>query len=378
MKKQKNSSWISQYLFLIILLIISGCAGGGEDKPDSSDSDTGYEAVYTQADLAGTWRIHKLANDPKWIRGTFEVNTSGVVSCVSYQDSTGAANCPIPFDLQWTVSTDGTITESGDNAGSSVHMTMTSNFKLIAGTGTAADDSKEMLVAQRVVSGTYYAATDVQDNMFVHHSLIAGDEKKWVYGTGSTDGSGVVVISSETDPSGTITPGSVGTISVDGNGVVSLTGIANYRGFLSDDKKTIVGTFTNSGGDYQLMIIQIIGRTYGAIPAGYWKSHGLVVGNLVVNILFDDIEVTPFWLHFSATVNSSGTISFEDWSSSESLVLTSDLLPDSAEISLSSWGEVTSDTMGMHGQLSDDNTFMVSTQTPYTDCYSLTVYTDAP
>lgn len=375
MKEQKFLSRISWALFLIMLLMLSGCAGGGEDTPESS-GDPGYVAVYSQADLAGTWRIHKLANDPKWIRATFTVDAIGTVSCVSYQDSTGAATCPAPFDLQWSVATDGTITESGDNAGSAVHMTMTSNVKLMAGTGTEADNSKAMLVAQRVVNGTDYLATDLQDRTFVHHSLMAGDEKKWVYGAGSTDSGGLVTISSETDPGGDVIPAAVGTIAVDGNGVVTLSGVADFQGFLSDDKKTIVGTFTNAGGDYQLMIIQITGRTYGAMPAGYWKSHGLAVGSLVVNILGSDIAITPFWLNFSATVNSSGTISFSDWSFSQSLAET--VVPESAEVSLSSSGEVTSSTMGMHGQLSDDSTFMVSTQNPYTDCFALTVYTDAP
>ncbi|MFA5321820.1 MAG: hypothetical protein WC373_04040 [Smithella sp.] len=364
MNKQRFSCHALLFFILMMFLMISGCAGGGEDA--TSSSGTNDEAAYTQADLAGTWRIHKLANDPQWIRETFEVNESGVVSCVSYEDSAGANVCPTSFALQWTVA-NGVITASGNNAGSDVHMTMTSNFELIAGTGTATDDSEELLVAQRITEATTYSESDIQDKTFVYHSLIVGNENKWVYGEGSTDSTGVVTIASETDPNGAVTPIAVGTLSVDSSGGVLLTGLASYKGFMSVDKKTIVGTFTDSNGDYQLMIIQITGKIYGAMPAGDWNSHGLVVGSS---------SYAPFWLHFTAAVDSTGTINFSNWEFSQPLAIF--VVPDDAEISLSSSGVVTSDKMALHGQLSDDSTFMVSTQTPYTDCYSLTVYTDVP
>ncbi|MCE5211313.1 MAG: hypothetical protein LLG40_07150 [Deltaproteobacteria bacterium] len=364
MNRQRFSFQVLIFFVLMTFLIISGCAGGGEEEATSPN--TNDDAAYTQADLAGTWRIHKLANDPRWTRATFTVNESGVVSCVSYEDSTGANVCPASFDLQWTVA-NGAITASGDNAGSDVHMTMTSNFKLIAGTGAAADDSKEFLVTQRITEEITYSESDVRNKTFVYHSLIVGNEKKWVYGAGATSDVGAVTISSETDPAGSTTPPNFGTMSVGTDGIVTLTGFTDYRGFLSDDKKTIVGTFTDKNGDDQLMVIQITGQTYGAMPAGDWNAHGLVVGSS---------SYAPFWLYFTATADNSGTISFSNWEFSQPLAIF--VVPDSADVALSGSGVVTSDTMALHGQLSDDNTFMVSTLTPYTDCYALTIFTDVP
>lgn len=354
-------------------LIISGCAGGGEEEATSPD--TNDDAAYTQTDLAGTWRIHKLANDPRWTRATFTVNESGVVSCVSYEDSTGANVCPASFDLQWTVA-NGAITASGDNAGSDVHMTMTSNFKLIAGTGTGSDESRELIVAQRI--GTGYGSGDVQGKSFVFHQLSTGTNKEWRYGAGATDSSGLITMTSETGPNDNAMKLTGVTISSDVNGAVSMNGgdITNFSGYLSNDKKTIVGTYT-SGSDFTLIIIQITGQTYtaGALPAGGWNAHCLAVGNLTVSVLGMDIDITPFWLHYAATVDNNGTISFSNWVSSNSLVTEQ----DSPTATISASGEITlNDSTNFNGQGSDDSTFMVATQTPEENVYSLTIYTDAP
>lgn len=365
MNVQKISAWVLSFFLIIILSIISGCAGGGEDEPASSDSsDT---AAYTQADLAGTWRLSKLADD-HWMRGTFTVDTSGQVACVAYEDSNGTTTCPSDFNLIWTAATDGAITESGTSAESSIHMTMNSTLQLIAGTGSGSDGSQQMRVAQREGSG--YSVSDVQDKSFVFHQLSAGANQVWRYGSGSTNASGLITMMSETGPSDTALTLTGLTISSDVNGQVTLTGggISAFSGYLMNDKKTIVGTYT-SGSDYRLIVIQITGRTYpaGNLPQGSWRAHGLVVG---------PSSYAPFWLRYKASVDSSGTINFGSFSSSQPLAAL--VVPTSADATVTSSGEISSSTMAMHGQAGDDSTFMVSTTTPYTDCYSLTVYTDFP
>jgi hypothetical protein len=357
-------------LFLMTsFLIMTGCAGGGEDK---ASVDNGNPAVYQQEDLARTWSFYELANEPKWTRTIYAVDEDGFLSCESYEDSAGITACPDPVDLRWTVATDGTISESGASASSGVHMSMTSDFKLIAGTGTSADSSKAMRVAQRIEPANSYDDEDLQGKTFVYHGLVVGTQKKWIYGEGSIDAGGAVSINSETDPSGAVIPVSDwGTISVDGDGIVTLTGLSNYKGFLSADKKTIAGTFTDAGGNHQLTIIQITGHVFdeGPLPAGIWKGHSLVVGNA---------PYAPFWLHHTATVDNIGTITFSNWASSQFLVLFFGLVPDSAAGTISSSGTITSDRMAFHGQASDDNTFMVCTQTPETNYHALTIYTDTP
>jgi hypothetical protein len=250
-------------------------------------------------------------------------------------------------------------------------MTMTSNKNFVVGTGTngtTPNFSYQLAIAQKEVSGTSYSATDVQSKSFVYHQLSVGTNNRWEYGAGTTNATGAINISSATKPSGTDTPGDVGaTISVDGNGVVTMsgTGMATYQGFLSDDKKTIVGTTTDSGTNYQLMIIQITGKTYtaGPLPAGTSAVHMLACGS----------TPAPFWLHFTSTVASGGVITLSDWVSSYS-GMTNPGTTNTGHISSS--GTLTIDEISsFHGQVSDDGKFTVATQTLDTGVYSLQVTT---
>jgi hypothetical protein len=250
-------------------------------------------------------------------------------------------------------------------------MTMTSNKNFVVGTGTngtTPNFSYQLAIAQKEVSGTSYTNADVQSKSFVYHQLSVGTNNRWEYGAGTTNATGAINISSATKPSGTDTPGDVGaTISVDGNGVVTMsgTGMATYQGFLSDDKKTIVGTTTDSGTNYQLMIIQITGKTYtaGPLPAGTSAVHMLAVG----------APIAPFWVHLTATVASGGVITLSDWVASNSGV-TAPGTTNHGSIDAS--GKLTiAEIPTYHGQVSDDSKFIVATQTLDTGVYALSVMT---
>lgn len=97
-----------------------------------------------------------------------------------------------------------------------------------------------------------------------------GAANRWRYGTGTIDGTGAMTSTSETTPSGTTGLHVTGwTASVVGNGIVSMSGegTETFEGFLSDDKKTFVGTFSDGDGAvHKLMIGQVTGQTYTAGP----------------------------------------------------------------------------------------------------------------
>jgi hypothetical protein len=239
-----------------------------------------FAATFTQADLTGTWNFNLLRTGAEnmWMRAQFSINSSGGVTCVSMSDSGGGTTCPEGFDLTCTMNeTTGVITQSGyhaANAGTD-HITMTSNKNFAAGTSTTGDDPNykyQLVIMQKVVPGTTYSNADVQSKSFVYHLLSVGTSNGWEYAVGTTDETGEVTISSMTNVwSGTATPGDIGAaMSVDGNGVVTISagvGMDNFQGFLSDDKKTIVGTVTETGKtNYRLMIFQVTGQTYTAGP----------------------------------------------------------------------------------------------------------------
>jgi inhibitor of cysteine peptidase len=328
-------------------------------------------AAWNQSDLTGTWRMNGLERGKhgdgtaknKWMRSRVTIAaTTGIATCLSYSDSEGGAACPDGFDLTLTMNTTtGVITQSGTNAtGAGSHMTMTSTKNFAAGTGTNGESpnfSYQLVIAQKEGTGASYTNADVRNKSFVYHQLRVGSDNEWEYGAGTTDATGAVNISSATMPSGTDTPGAVGTMSLDSNGVVTMSGtdMATYQGFLSDDKKTIVGTQTSSSGtytNYSLMIIQVTGKTYpaGPLPAGIAVGHMLGVATDVA-----------FWVHNTTTVAAGGSITFSDWVSSNSGV-TAPGTTFTGYITSSGAYYLTGNP-AYHGQVSDDGKFTVGTQT---------------
>jgi hypothetical protein len=327
-------------------------------------------AKFSQADLMGTWVVHSLkTNTAKWFYFTGTVDPSGSVTLSSCKESTGVATCPTGT-LKWTIdSTTGVITEGGTLADTDVHMTMASNKKFFAGTGGT---NPEMRIAQQEVTGTSYAATDVQSKNFVFHDLMTGADSQWEYAVGSTDSNGLASLTTHVNSSGTDPTGTTNvTFSVDSNGVVTAGGdIGTFTGFLSADKKTIVGITTNGTDpnyNYSLYVFNITN--------GQSSSTSQVAGTSYDHILAVGSE--NFWAHQSMDITSGGVITYNgDWVDS-----TSGSGPTGSEtISIGSSGAATLagaaiQETSFNGQLSYDGKFMVATQTLDTGVYSLNIIT---
>jgi len=313
---------------------------------------------------SATWKEYVLmtsASAAGWRRRTLKFsddNPAILFAASSCLDSSSSTTCPAAGSLTWTTSS-GVIAESGASADSSVHMTMTSTGNFIAGTGNVGSSSA-LRVSLKVLPGTVYSSADIQSKSFVFHELIVGSATKWRYGSGATDGARVVTIASQIEPSGPTTPDSWGTLNVDAAGVVTISGIPTFSGFLADDKKTIVGTYT-SGTTYRLMILQITMRSdypVGPLPASIWKSSILAKST---NIPF--VGVQAGWIHCTNTVDSGGNMTFgADWTSNNSLF--SSNRPTTAFTgSITSSGEVTMTGSSYNGQASDDWNFLIGTMT---------------
>ena len=325
-------------------------------------SDLLCAATFSQADLTGKWRINMLrkgADKTQWIRVYVSVNAAGNMACLSYADSQGGNSCPVePLDWNLTISSRGVITQTGADAASQSHATMNAGKNLIVETGTSGSPSYHLAVWQKEVTGTTYQAGDVRNKSLVMHELSAGTIKSfWKYGGGTSDATGKITISSETDPWGTDFPGATGvTMTLYASGVVTLTGedMGTYQGFLSNDKKTIVGTYTDDSGQgdirYRLMIIQFTGKVYpaGPIPDGIRTNHMLSCG------------AANFWVH-QTSVTASGSTSFRDWVSS---FIGANPPPGALHLTLDTTGKIAmAEDNTFHGQASHDGTFTVSTMT---------------
>jgi len=199
-----------------------------------------------------------------------------------------------------------------------------------------------------------YSNSYLQSKHFVTHSLMVGGENKWLHEAGYTNASREVTITRSTDPDGTDNTTRVQnvTLSVDANGIVTMSGDApaSYRGFLSYDKKTIVGTFTEEG-DYHLMVIQITdGQTGNSVSdvAGTWIDHILAVGDVA------------FWAHQNIVINNTGVMTFSNWVDNDTAISG----PDATEtIAIGSTGTATIQGTDFHGQLSYDGQFLIGTRT---------------
>ena len=338
---------VTALIILLLLIIFS--------------ADSLCAATFSQADLTGKWRVNMLmkgADGPQWIRAYVSVNAAGNMTCLSYADSQGGNSCPVePLDWNLTISSRGVITQTGADAASQSHATMNAGKNLIVETGTAGS-RYQLAVWQKVVTGTTYLAGDVRNKSWVMHELTAGTTKNfWKHGKGATDATGKITISSETDPWGTDFPGATGiTMTLYASGVVTLTGedMGTYQGFLSNDKKTIVGTYTDDSGQgdvrYRLMIIQFTGKIYtaGPIPDGIRSNHLLSCG------------AANFWVH-QTNVTASGSTSFRDWVSS---FIGANPPPGALHLRLDITGKITmTEDNTFHGQASHDGTFTVSTMT---------------
>jgi hypothetical protein len=339
---------------------------------------TAVPVTFSQADLTGTWRINVLragSSGWQWLRATATVDSSGFATVSSFLDSTGSSVPPPANTMQWTINGSGVISESGVNGGEQVQMTMTSNKNFFAGTEGQSGTSRQLRIIQKVVPGTTYSNADLQNKSFVIHGLSMGSGyNEWNHSEGTTNASGMGSLSDDWSPdnSGAAVDrgpqSNIGTFSVDSSGTVTITE-NGFQGFLSADKKTIVGVGTDiksSSTYYNLSIIQITGQTYtaGLLPAGISAAHMLAIGNTAP---------APFWLHFTSTVASGGVVTLSDWVSSNSGI-TNPGTTNHGSISASGTVTIT-EKPTYHGQHSHDGKFTVATQTNASGVYSLQVNT---
>ena len=355
------------YFFVVTAV---GAGGESAESNERSATPTAPAGAFSQADFTGTWKVNMLiasSNNTEngWTRATGTVDGSGNVTVSSIENSDGTTTGPPPGTLQWTIDGSGVATESGISADDNVHMTMTSNKNFLA--GTAGSGSRNTIrVIQKVVPGTVYSNADLANKAFVFHGLMVGADNSWNWQDGTTDASRMISLSNDWSPSGDSGPQpNAGTVSVDGNGTVTIDTLPGYKGFLSADKKTIVGVFTETSGPstwYHLMITQITGQTYAASDlVGTSRGHMLGVGN------------TNFWSHYTATGAAGGGITFSSWLDSSG----GTTAPSAVTASITSAGTVTlsNPSFQFHGTMSDDKKFTVITQTNGAGVYSLSVMT---
>lgn len=364
---------------------------------------------FSQADLVGTWRINMLraGTENVWMRARVTIGATGAATCNSMYLSTDPTNnlclmddpasadptvmIAAPFELIFTMSDDGVITQTGANAvEDGGHMTMNSRKNFAAGTGTNGT-SYQLMIAQKedvavpatppaTLPTTHYSALDVQSKRFIFHSLSVGGTNEWRYGNGSTDAAGVIAMEAEADSAGGAATTLDGlTLALDPYGYVTDTAgiLPDFQGFLAADERTIVGTYSEGGADYKMIVIQfnstqpvteMTGTSTNhilAAPAGatapIWAHHDIKISRFETTFLPDILQLT-FALNVMLSYDWQLSLPYTN---AEKL-----LLIDLERINIASTGiatimdtSTTPDTTVFHGQLSYCGTFMVGVET---------------
>lgn len=309
-------------------------------------------STYAQSDLQGTWKLFFL-NSNEWQRIGLRIENDGASVFEEYEDSQGEPN-PDPEDLSLIIDADGSVNNTE-------LLTMASSKKLMAG------NLGGLIIALK--AGGDYDPSDLNDTAFVYHLLKVGAVNEWRYGTGTIDADGTMNIASETTSGAAPATGDVGQIAVSTDGVVTLAASATFKGFLSDDKKTVVATETIDES-YVLWVIQITGKAYtaGSLPDSVANAHMLAGGTT---------SPAPLSAYWTATT-FGGTMVASNWT------IESFPAPVSSIPSVDVNGVVSipgdENHGATHGQLSDDETFIVGTKTSLSEDgspfgYALVVYT---
>jgi len=268
----KNENRIFVFFFALLLTIglLIACGGGGGDGIVIVDP-------YTRtADTAGDWQVRFLhlpgsetsGEGASWMVFNATMDSTGLMGNISTVTNSGASPALFePGDFgQFKVTGDGTVHlyNSGGrepyfsgfmNAGSSLIIAA-------AGPGSAEPGSGvELVIGQRVVSGTTYLPADREGHWkgFMYRVRQDGTASWGSFEAvvNSTGGLDLVNSVSEKGPDPDVP--AAGNILLAADGRVTLDFATAFDGFMSADKKLVVGVSTpNSGidqGDAELVLL---------------------------------------------------------------------------------------------------------------------------
>ena len=207
--------------------------------------------TFTSSDLVGTWNWHSItAGDAPgwlgWIRGEVNIDVNGNFIVNSFLDSDGDTTA---IGGTIAISTDGTTTLNSANG------KMNQSKDIILVTDTYSGIEYELGIFTK--AGGTFSQSDLTGTWNLH-GLTSGDNPPqwigWSYGGMNIDNSGALAFSFMNRSDGDTSLPSSDSLSITSSGIVSSTGIQSFHGAMTQSKDLIVGTMTDSGGGYDLVI----------------------------------------------------------------------------------------------------------------------------
>lgn len=303
-RRDPRTPWRSLLLALALAAGAMGC--------DGTDAPPGPPAFST-ADLAGLWHYDVIfagttvaaGTAPGWLRGTIAIDATGVTSLVSFEDSAGATALPALPRITYALSGSGIVTAT-TTAFASAHGRMNGRKTLFVTTatqGAGAQARARLTLFQRIVPGVTYGPEDVASTTYSLHQLAHGSAPGWLHAEVGVDGarvSSLTQVVAHTGPGADVL--AQGTLSIGPDGVVTTSAAPSFRGFLSADKRLLLGTQGRGPAELALSVLVRRGATFApADAAGGWDYHDLV--------LLDALDLGA-WAHGAVTIAPSGVATF--------------------------------------------------------------------
>jgi len=216
------------------------------------DQKTVPGTIYSLADFQGTWQTHYLVAGGNW---------TGWVRAVSIMDNTGSciSNTLVKSDGETGVTSGGTTSISSVGTITMDGMATYNGFlsadkKLMITTMTDGGGGGGLSIAQKEVAGITYSNADLEGKWQMHDILV-GSENWTEHGIMTIDANGNAIISNMIRDDG-VNFQNPGTIAL----LISTSGITtfgeDFHGFMSADKKLIIGTKGDATDAYSLVALQ--------------------------------------------------------------------------------------------------------------------------
>jgi hypothetical protein len=279
----------------------AACGGGGGGQAP------GWAA---QADLAGTWDAVSVVTNgvPNWFDQTRVIDANGQQSFLAARNSSGSYTPPT-LDVRMLVDAKGVVTAAGADANLTFRGQLATAKTLIvasATNGTTPNQGYNLAVFRKRVSGATFQAADLANLSFTTHSITTGSAPSWRHGTGTTDGSGTLTVTSCVEPTGACSPPPAGSDAflVDPVGLVTKVNDPTFRGYLDQDKKKLFAVSTDGPGSYRFTVLLVTGQAF-------------TQADLAARFGFSALEsgpgsATSSWIRGDVTYDAAGVTSFSD------------------------------------------------------------------
>jgi hypothetical protein len=306
-------------------------------------------AMFTAADLEGTWQLHVLTTSGEWVRASGSIDTSGNLSLTV--ETSGGDSEEVTDKI--IISSNG-IMAMTDSPSLQGVMSTDKNFFVMTETWDDEEDEYVLFLAVKQGSGTF-----IQSDLagtWDGHLLVSGLRDAWIHETVTIDGVGEfsdLWVDSDGD-SGTGTA----TLVLSNNGIMTVNDWEPMQGVMNDSKNLLVLTNTRTEGICELGIHMKQGGAFSPLDlAGTWIGHTLVVGDWKA------------WTRSNLAIDTAGNFSFTyvdpDGSSGN----------DADSLDISDTGIITSENSpAMHGVMNVDKNIIAMTDTWDEDVYAFTVF----